>query len=99
MHAHADNTKQINAYTNRCVCKYSLPTIHRNYVTNEHRYLLSLIDLVQNTKNLDVSVLCRCVRVVKEMDLKPIVISRAGSNPVADVRVFFCGCLLTKKKM
>ena len=45
----------------------------------------------QKTKNLDFSVLCRCVRVVKEMDLKPIVISRAGSNPVADGDFFFPG--------
>lgn len=35
------------------------------------------------------SPLCRCVRVVKEMDLKPIVISRAGSNPVADACLSF----------
>ena len=45
----------------------------------------------QKTKNLDFFVLCRCVRVVKEMDLKPIVISRAGSNPVADGDFFFPG--------
>ncbi len=32
---------------------------------------------------------CRRARVVKGMDSKPIVISRAGSNPAVDVSFFF----------
>ena len=36
----------------------------------------------------------RCVRVVKEMDLKSIGLARAGSNPAGDVFIFYLFILI-----
>lgn len=81
-----DNPSEKNALLYVFFCIYYYIT-RKSVQHPETLYIETLPKYYQAViiKSSSLHKVCQCVRVVKEMDLKPIVISRAGSNPVADV--------------